>query len=279
MHEGRVVLQRLHQVGRDRVLEQRGHRALRLQLRAGDGAVFGRLADHDARQALLQVGEARRQAQDGHDLRGDDDVEAALARRAVCRAAQADDDVAQRAVVHVDHALPGHAAHVEAERIAVVDVVVDHRREQVVRQRDGGEVAGEVQVDLLHRHHLRVAAAGRAALQAEHRPERGLAQADDGARSDAVERVAQAHGGGGLAFAGRRGRDRGHQHQLAVGPLGQRVQPGLGDLADVAAARVERFFGMPSASLIAWMGFSRAACAISMSDSMGLPGVWAWRAW
>jgi hypothetical protein len=53
------------------------------------------------------------------------------------------------------------------------------RRQQVVRQRNGVEVAGEVQVDVLHRHHLRVAAAGRAALHAEHRAQRGLAQADD----------------------------------------------------------------------------------------------------
>jgi hypothetical protein len=38
------------------------------------------------------------------------------------------------------------------------------------------EVAGEVQVDVLHRHDLRIAAAGRAALHAEARAERGFAQ-------------------------------------------------------------------------------------------------------
>ena len=45
---------------------------------------------------------------------------------------RADGDLAQRAVVHVQHALPGDAAHVEAELVAVVDVVVDHRGQQVV---------------------------------------------------------------------------------------------------------------------------------------------------
>jgi hypothetical protein len=39
------------------------------------------------------------------------------------------------------------------------------------------------------------------------------------ALADAVQRIAQAHHGGGLAFAGRRRADRGDQHQLAVGPL------------------------------------------------------------
>jgi hypothetical protein len=53
----------------------------------------------------------------------------------------------------------------------VVDVVVDQRREQVVRGRDRGEVAGEVQVDVFHRHDLRVTATGGAALHAEDRPE------------------------------------------------------------------------------------------------------------
>jgi hypothetical protein len=96
-------------------------------------------------------------------------------------------------------------------------VVVHHRREQVVGRGDGVEVAGEVEVDVLHRHHLRVAAAGRAALDAEARAQRRLAQADGGALPDRVQRVAEADGGGGLALAGRRGTDAGDEHQLAGG--------------------------------------------------------------
>ena len=88
---------------------------------------------------------------------------------AVGGAAERDRDVAQRAVVHVDDALPRDAPHVDAERVAVVDVVVDQRGEQVVGDADRVEVAGEMEVDVLHRHHLRVAAAGRAALHPEHR--------------------------------------------------------------------------------------------------------------
>ena len=84
-------------------------------------------------------------------------------------AAEADDDVAQRPVVDVEHAAPGDVVQVEAELVALVQVVVDHRRQQVVRRGDGVEVAGEVQVEQLHRDHLAVAAAGRAALDAEGR--------------------------------------------------------------------------------------------------------------
>ena len=97
-----------------------------------------------------------------------------------------------------------------------MDVVVDHRREQVVRERDRGEVAGEVEVDVLHRHDLRIAAARRAALHAEHRAERRLAQADDRLLADAVQRVAEADRHRRLAFARRGGGDGGDQDQLAV---------------------------------------------------------------
>ena len=157
-----------------------------------------------------------REAEDRHHLGGDRDVEAVRAREAVGDAAQRVDDLAQRAVVHVEDALPGDAAGVEAEAVAPVDVVVEHRRQQIVRRRDRVEVAGEVEVDVLHRHDLRVAAAGRAALDAEAGPERRLAQAHHRLLADAVEAVAETDRRRRLALAGRRRADRGDEDQLAA---------------------------------------------------------------
>ena len=68
------------------------------------------------------------------------------------------DDVAQRPVVHVEHAPPHDPPHVDVERIAPMDMIVDHRREQIVRAGDRVEIAGEMEVDVLHRHDLRIAA-------------------------------------------------------------------------------------------------------------------------
>ena len=82
-------------------------------------------------------------------------------------------DVAQRAIVHVDRARPRDAARIDVERVALLQMVVEHRATAAyARCDDRVEVAGEVQVDVLHRQHLRVAAAGRAALHAEDRAER-----------------------------------------------------------------------------------------------------------
>ena len=214
--EGGIVLERLHEVRLDRVLQEHRHRAMRLEVAGEHGLLVARVADHDLAEALLEIVERGGQAEDRHDLGGDHDVESVLARIAVARAAEAHCDVAQGAVVHVHHSPPRDAPHVDSQFVPVMDVVVEHRREQVVRERDGVEVAGEVQVDVLHGHDLRVAAAGGAAFHAEHRPEGRLAQADHRFLADVIERIAQPHGGGRLALARGRGRHRRHQDQLRV---------------------------------------------------------------
>jgi hypothetical protein len=80
VHERRVVFQRLHQVRRQRVLQQHGHRAVHLQVARRDRPAVARLADHDAAQPLLQVRSDESPGTDGHHLGGHDDVEAVLAR-------------------------------------------------------------------------------------------------------------------------------------------------------------------------------------------------------
>ena len=229
--EGRRVLERLHEVGRDGVLEKGRHGTLGVQVVRRDGTLVVGVAHHDAAQALLEVGDGGGQAEHGHDLGGHRDVEAVLARHAVGHAAHAAHDVAQLAVVHVNDALPCDAARVDAKLVALLDVVVEHGGEQVVRRTDGVEVSGEVQVDVLHRHHLGVAAAGGAALDAKDGAEARLAQGEHGVLAHAVEGVGQAHRGGGLALAGRRGVDGGHEDELGAARL-------VGDLGDVDLGHV-----------------------------------------
>ena len=72
---------------------------------------------------------------------------------------------------------------------------------QVVRGGDGMDVAGQVQVEIFHRDDLRISAACRAALDAEGRSLRWLADDGDDALAEMrAQRLAQADRGGRLAF-------------------------------------------------------------------------------
>ena len=157
---------------------------------------------------------------DGHHLARGGDVEAVLPRHAVGAAAEAEDHVAQGAVVHVERAAPGDRARVEralvAEREPEVAGVVDHRREQVVRGGDGVDVAGEVQVDVV-RGDQRGAARRRSPPPLT--PKTGPSE---GSRRQSTARlprrripIASADRGGRLALAGGRRVDRRHEDEPA----------------------------------------------------------------
>ena len=170
MDEGGIALQRLHQVGRQRVLEQHRHGAGRLQVGRASPA-SGRGCSPTIIRPSRCSRSSRSVARQNTAITSEATVMSKPSSRGkpLATPPSEDDDLAQRAVVHVDRPPPGDAPLVEAERVAPVDVVVEQRREQVVGAADGVEVAGEVQVDLLHRHDLGVAAAGGAALHAEAR--------------------------------------------------------------------------------------------------------------
>jgi len=172
--------------------------------------------------------DSRGQRENRHDLRARNDHEALFAHRPAGQASQPHDDIAQRPVVHVDRARPDDAPYIQAQGVAVMEMRIEHRGQQVVRARDRVEIAGEMQVDVFHRHDLRIAAAGRAALHAEHGTERRLAHGQDGVLAEPPQRLGDAHGDRGLAFACRGRIDPGDEHEPALGgALLQRAQRNL----------------------------------------------------
>ena len=109
-------------------------------------------------------------------------------------------------------------------------VRLEHRREQIVRGADRVDVAGEVQVDQVHGRELSPAAAGSAALDPEDRPERGLAETQEGPRADVSECLGERDRGGRLALAGLRRRDRRDGDELAIWRAAQALERGELDL-------------------------------------------------
>jgi len=100
-------------------------------------------------------------------------------------------------------------------------MIVDHRREQVVGGADRVNIAGEMQVDVLHRDRLSVTAPCRAAFDAKARAHARFAQAQHRLLADEVERIGEPDRGRRLAFASWGRRDRGDEDQLGVWPITQ----------------------------------------------------------
>ncbi len=159
---------------------------------------------------------SRDDREDRHHLGRGGDVEPRLPRIAVRATTQPDRGLAQRAVVHVQRTAPADPQLIELVRIAMQDRRIEHRRQQIVRRPDRMDVTREVQVQILHRHHLRHAAARGAALHPEHRPQRRLAQTRDRPLADHPETLRQPHQRRRLALARLRRRHPRHAHQLAV---------------------------------------------------------------
>ena len=230
------TLERLHQIGLERILEQGRHGTLSLKVTGANGLAGIAVADNNLAQALLEVIDARGQAQDCHDLGGNGDIEAVLARHALGLAANTVDDMAQLTVVHVDDALPGDALNIDTELVALLNMVVEHGGQQVVSGTDSVEVTGKVQVDVLHGDDLRPAAAGGTALDAKDGTERRLTQGHSTLDAATAQAIGQTDGRGGLTLARRRGVDGGHEDELGL-VISWLIKQRVVDLSLVEAVR------------------------------------------
>ena len=116
-------------------------------------------------------------------------------------------------------------------------VVVDNGRQGIGCGGNGVHVAGEVQINVLHWHNLRITPAGSATLDAHDRPLGRFADRHHRLAPGRPHRIRKADQHGGLALA-RGGRAHcGHEHELAllIDALTFRPQSGNVDLGLCAA--------------------------------------------
>ena len=200
VHEGRRALGGLNQVRFERVPQERGHRARSVEVGGMNGRSVGRQRRDDAAEPGLQVRVVPGQREDDHHFgRGGDD-ERALMLHEPGVVALPDEDPSEGPVLHVQRPRPEDPVRVDLERVPVEDVVVEEGREEIVRGGDGVDVAGEAEVDFRGRLDGRPAAARRASLHAEDRPERRLAEAGDGRAVQPREPVGETDRRDGLPF-------------------------------------------------------------------------------
>ena len=124
----RAALDRLDEVRQERVLEEDAHGAGRLEIGGGDGRRSAVSATTMRPSRASRSGRSR--ARQSTAMTSEATVMSKPSSRAIAvgGAAEARHDLPQGAVVHVEHALPGDAAGVDARAVAPVDVVVEERR-------------------------------------------------------------------------------------------------------------------------------------------------------
>ena len=166
-------------------------------------------------QARLEIPQVLGQAQERHHLGRGGDEEPLLARVSLEPPAEAEHDLAESPVVHVHGPAEQDLPRVDAERVVVVEVVVEARGQEVVGALHRVDVAREVKVDRVGRHDLRAPPACPASLDAEARPDRRLPQCHDGPPTDPPEGLPESDRDRRLPVTRRRRRDGGHDHQLS----------------------------------------------------------------
>ena len=136
---------------------------------------------------------------------------------------------------------------------------------------DGVDVAGEVEVHLLHRDHLRVSPARGAALDAERGAHRGLADARDAVLVQVrAHGLRQADGRRRLALAERRRVDPRDDDVVALAALRLEPRSPSPTSSPCSGRRARRSASVrPHAAATVRMGTTVAACATSMSAGTG----------
>ena len=220
MHKCRCMLQCLHKVRLQSILEEGSHSAFCVKVTGCYRLLLGNLAicvaDNDACKALLEVSDVACEAENCHDLGCDCDIIAILTRCAVDASAETVDDESELAVIHVHAALPCDLSRVDVQLISLIDMVVDHGCEQVVGCADCVEVTCEVKVDVFHRDDLCVSAACSTALDAEDRAEGRLTESDDDVLAKLLHSVCETYSCSCLALTCRCRVDSCYQDELAV---------------------------------------------------------------
>ena len=185
------------------------------------GSPPARVADDDPPQARPQVLQRRGEREHGHDLGRRGDVEAGLARRAVLLRAEPDTMLRSDRSLTSSTRLQVTPWGSSPSALPVVEMVVDHGGQEVVRRGHRVEVPGQMQVEVLERDDLAVAAAGRATLDTEGRPHGGLTDGDRRLLAQAGERLPEPDGRRGLPLPERRRGDRGDDDVAGRGAVRQ----------------------------------------------------------
>ena len=157
-----------------------------------------------------------------------------------------------------------------------MEVIVDHRRQQVVSRRDGVEVPGQVQIHALGGQNSSAPGAPCTALDPEGGAHGGLAQGERGALAPAGQGLGQADGRRGFALPEGRGGHTGDHDVMTGLPPPADVLHGihvdLGDVAPIGDDVLCRDAGPSSEGVEVGGGLSTVPVGFAHGPSVGAGG-------
>jgi len=241
MDDSRRMFQRLDEVRFDGIFHEHGHGPFTAQLMDIDRIPIKVRANDDTAKTFLQVFNIMGQAKDGHDFGSNSNHEPVFAHKTAGFTAQADNNMTESTVVHIHDAAPGNLTGIDPQFIALMDMVVNHCGQQVVGSRNGVHIPREMQIDVIHRNNLRIAAASSTALDSKHRPQGRFAECYDGFFANLIKGLDKANARRGFTFPSRGRRDGRYKDQFPVGFLFQAFQYIKGNLCFIVTILFQFF--------------------------------------
>jgi hypothetical protein len=139
-----------------------------------------------------------------------------VASRAFLLAIQRHGNVAKRAVIHVHRARPADSIGIEIQFIAVEEMGVNQRGEQILRGGNRMKIAMEMKVDLFAGLDLRESAPSGATFGPEKGTEGGLPGGNDRSLPESREALSKSDCCDGFALAGNRWRRRRNENEFSA---------------------------------------------------------------
>ena len=170
MNQRRSVLKRLHQVRLDGIQQNDRHRTRTSNLFGRNSHVTCCVSNNNATKSRPKVFHRSGQCQQCHHFRSSSDVKTRRALNTVFIGTLTNRHTAQGTIIDIKDTLPCDFSKRKPQRVALVKMIINHGREQVMCSSNCMEIASEMQIQNLHRNHLAVPTACCTTLDAKRWP-------------------------------------------------------------------------------------------------------------
>ena len=171
----------------DSIFQQHSDGSCHSQIFHSKRLVVIREAQQDIFNTATQITHIFGKAKNCHNLRSRSNIETGLLGNPVRFRSEADNDAAQRTVVHVKHSPPKNFFQSETFCLVLIEIIIEQGGNHVMGRSDGMKISGKMEVNFVHRKHLCISPTGCSSLHSETWTERRLAKSDNRILSNFIQ--------------------------------------------------------------------------------------------